>query len=95
MTKITKEQVEHVAELARLSFSEDEIEMFTKQMGDIITYAERLNELNTEDVEPTTHVMDIRNVLREDEVRPSLPREEALKNAPASEDGQVQVPPIL
>ncbi|MBB6450796.1 aspartyl-tRNA(Asn)/glutamyl-tRNA(Gln) amidotransferase subunit C [Geomicrobium halophilum] len=95
MAKITKEEVEHVADLARLKFSEEEKEMFTEQMGKIITYAERLNDLNTEDVEPTTHVMNVHNVLRADEERPSVSREEALKNAPASKDGQVEVPSVL
>ncbi|AXF57544.1 Asp-tRNA(Asn)/Glu-tRNA(Gln) amidotransferase subunit GatC [Salicibibacter kimchii] len=95
MTEITKEQVKHVADLARLTFSDDELETFAKQMGDIIQYAERLNALNTEDVVPTTHVMDVRNVLREDEVRPSLNREDVLKNAPASKDGQFEVPSVL
>lgn len=95
MTEITKEQVKHVADLARLTFSDDELETFAKQMDEVIQYAERLNELETEDVVPTTHVMDVRNVLREDEARPSLDREDVLKNAPASKDGQFEVPSIL
>ncbi|GAJ98387.1 MULTISPECIES: Asp-tRNA(Asn)/Glu-tRNA(Gln) amidotransferase subunit GatC [Geomicrobium] len=95
MSKITKEQVEHVADLARLSFTEAEIEDFTNQMSKVIDYAEVLNELDTENVEPTTHVMDVRNVLREDNVKPSLQREEALKNAPKQKDGQFEVPSVL
>ncbi|GAK10379.1 Asp-tRNA(Asn)/Glu-tRNA(Gln) amidotransferase subunit GatC [Geomicrobium sp. JCM 19038] len=95
MSKITKEQVEHVADLARLSFTEAEIEEFTNQMSKVIDYAEVLNELDTENVEPTTHVMDVRNVLREDNVKPSLQREEALKNAPKQKDGQFEVPSVL
>ncbi|EZH64703.1 glutamyl-tRNA amidotransferase [Bacillaceae bacterium JMAK1] len=95
MSKITKEQVEHVADLARLSFTETEIEDFTNQMSKVIDYAEVLNELDTENVEPTTHVMDVRNVLREDNVKPSLQREEALKNAPKQKDGQFEVPSVL
>nr|WP_239575288.1 Asp-tRNA(Asn)/Glu-tRNA(Gln) amidotransferase subunit GatC [Geomicrobium sediminis] len=95
VSKITKEQVEHVADLARLSFTEAEIEDFTNQMSKVIDYAEVLNELDTENVEPTTHVMDVRNVLREDNVKPSLQREEALKNAPKQKDGQFEVPSVL
>ncbi|QDI92653.1 Asp-tRNA(Asn)/Glu-tRNA(Gln) amidotransferase subunit GatC [Salicibibacter halophilus] len=95
MAEITKEQVKHVADLARLTFSDDELETFAKQMDDVIQYAERLNELDTEDVVPTTHVMDVRNVLREDEARPSMNREDVLKNAPASKDGQFEVPSVL
>ena len=95
MAEITKEQVKHVADLARLTFSDDELVTFAKQMGEVIQYAERLNELDTEDVVPTTHVMDVRNVLREDEARPSMNREDVLKNAPASKDGQFEVPSVL
>lgn len=95
MARITKEQVKHVANLARLSITEEETETFTKQLDAIITFAEQLNELDTEGIEPTTHVLNIRNVVREDEVRPSLQTEEALKNAPDQQDGQVKVPSVL
>ncbi|MBU9722846.1 MULTISPECIES: Asp-tRNA(Asn)/Glu-tRNA(Gln) amidotransferase subunit GatC [Bacillaceae] len=95
MARITKEKVKHVANLARLEFSEDEMDMFTKQLDDIITYAEQLNELDTTNVKPTSHVLDVINVVREDEVRPSLDREDTLKNAPDHEDGQIKVPSVL
>ncbi|MFZ4453494.1 Asp-tRNA(Asn)/Glu-tRNA(Gln) amidotransferase subunit GatC [Salibacterium aidingense] len=95
MERITKEQVRHVAHLARLSVTEEEAATFTEQLDAIIEFAEQLNELETENVEPTTHVLDIHNVLRKDEQRPSLDREEALKNAPDQEDGQVKVPSVL
>lgn len=95
MSRITKEQVEHVAHLARLSFNEQEIEMYTEQLAKIIDFAEQLNELDTEGVEPTTHVLDMSNVLREDVVRESLSREDALKNAPDQQNGQVKVPAVL
>ncbi|RSL33888.1 Asp-tRNA(Asn)/Glu-tRNA(Gln) amidotransferase subunit GatC [Salibacterium salarium] len=95
MERITKDQVRHVAHLARLSVTEDEVDTFTEQLDAIIGFAEQLNELDTENVEATTHVLDIHNVLREDEQRPSLDREEALKNAPDQEDGQVKVPSVL
>ncbi|WP_026701529.1 Asp-tRNA(Asn)/Glu-tRNA(Gln) amidotransferase subunit GatC [Salibacterium aidingense] len=95
MERITKEQVRHVAHLARLSVTEEEAATFTEQLDAIIEFAEQLNELETENVEPTTHVLDIHNVLRKDEQRPSLDREEALKNAPDQEGGQVKVPSVL
>lgn len=95
MAQITKEEVQHVADLARLTFSEKELETFTKQLDDIIGFAEQLNELDTDGVEPTTHVLDIQNVLREDQSREWLTREGALKNAPEQQDGQVKVPSVL
>ncbi|BBN99857.1 Asp-tRNA(Asn)/Glu-tRNA(Gln) amidotransferase subunit GatC [Sporolactobacillus terrae] len=95
MSRIDKDQVKYVANLARLSFTDEEIETFTTQLDDIIGFAEQLNELNTEGIEPTTHVRDMYNVMREDVVEPSLPREEALKNAPEQEDGQIKVPQIM
>lgn len=95
MAKITKEQVEHVAHLARLTFTDEEIDDFTKDLGDIIDFAEQLNELDTEGVEETTHVLDMANVLREDVIRDSLSREAALLNAPDQRDGQVKVPKVL
>ncbi|RXJ02423.1 Asp-tRNA(Asn)/Glu-tRNA(Gln) amidotransferase subunit GatC [Anaerobacillus alkaliphilus] len=95
MARITKDQVKHVAHLARLSVSEEEVELFTEHLDAIIGFAEQLNELDTEGVEPTTHVLDVKNVLREDEVRKSLSREDVLKNAPDHQDGQVKVPSIL
>ncbi|MCO7175406.1 Asp-tRNA(Asn)/Glu-tRNA(Gln) amidotransferase subunit GatC [Sporolactobacillus kofuensis] len=95
MSRIDEEQVKYVANLARLSFNDQEIKTFTTQLDAIIGFAEQLNELDTEGIEPTTHVLDMYNVMREDVVEPSLPREEALKNAPLQEDGQVKVPLIM
>lgn len=95
MARITKDQVKHVANLARLSVTEEDAEMFTQQLDAIINFAEQLNELDTEGVKPTTHVLDIKNVLREDVVKESLPNEDVLKNAPDQQDGQVKVPSIL
>lgn len=95
MARITEEQVKHVAHLARLSITDEEAQTYTKQLDKIITFVEQLNELDTEGIEPTTHVLNIQNVLREDEVRESLSNEEALKNAPDHQDGQVKVPSII
>ncbi|GEM05088.1 aspartyl/glutamyl-tRNA(Asn/Gln) amidotransferase subunit C [Halolactibacillus miurensis] len=95
MTDISKDQVRHVAHLARLAVSEEEVDRMTKQLGDIIHYAELLNELDTTGVEPTTHVLDLKNVMRKDEPRKWITREDALKNAPDQKDGQFKVPTIL
>ncbi|KYD10247.1 Asp-tRNA(Asn)/Glu-tRNA(Gln) amidotransferase subunit GatC [Heyndrickxia sporothermodurans] len=95
MSRISKDQVNHVANLARLEFDEEQTEKFTKQLDDIINLAELLNEVDTTNVEPTSHVLDIRNVLREDKAEPGLPQEEVLKNAPDKKDGQIRVPSII
>ncbi|WP_042357540.1 Asp-tRNA(Asn)/Glu-tRNA(Gln) amidotransferase subunit GatC [Bacillus rubiinfantis] len=95
MSRISTDQVKHVANLARLSISEEEAAKFTKQLDAIITYAEQLNELDTENVKPTFHVLNMKNVLREDNPKPGLPQEEVLKNAPEHENGQFKVPAIL
>lgn len=95
MTRISTEEVKHVANLAKLAITEEEAAVFTKQLDAIITFAEQLNELDTESVEPTSHVLDMKNVLREDVPQQGLPREEVLKNAPEHQDGQIKVPSIL
>jgi len=92
---ITVQDVEHVANLARLELTESEKERLAGQLSAILEYAEKLNELNTEGVEPTSHVLPLYNVMREDEARPSLPVEKALLNAPEEEDGQFKVPAVL
>jgi len=92
---ITVKDVEHVANLARLTLSDEEKEKFTDQLNAILKYAEKLGELDTENVEPTTHVLPIVNVTREDENRPSWPIEKVLQNAPDEEDGQFKVPAVL
>ncbi len=92
---VTIQEVEHVAKLARLELTEAGKERLTEQLNAILKYAEQLNELNTDEVEPTSHVLPLRNVLREDEARPSWPQEEALLNAPEEEDGQFRVPAVL
>lgn len=92
---ITVKDVQHVAKLARLQLSPEEEATFTEQMNAILQYAEKLNELDTEHVKPTTHVLQVSNVMREDVVRESLSQEEALLNAPEDEDGQFKVPAVL
>jgi aspartyl-tRNA(Asn)/glutamyl-tRNA(Gln) amidotransferase subunit C len=92
---ISREQVLHVAKLARLSLTEQEVEQFTKQLNDILAFAEKLNELDTDHVEPTSHVLPISNVLREDEVRASLTQEEVFRNAPDHANGMFRVPAVF
>ncbi|MFC0189978.1 Asp-tRNA(Asn)/Glu-tRNA(Gln) amidotransferase subunit GatC [Fictibacillus aquaticus] len=92
MSRISKEEVKHVANLARLAITEEEAVKLQGELDAIIAFAEELNELDTENVEATTHVLDLKNVLREDKVKESLSREDALKNAPEQQDGQFKVP---
>lgn len=95
MSRITTDEVKHVAHLARLAVTEEDVQKFTGQLDAIITYAEQLNELDTENVDPTSHVLDMKNVMREDISAQGLPREEVLKNAPEHQDGQIKVPSII
>jgi aspartyl-tRNA(Asn)/glutamyl-tRNA(Gln) amidotransferase subunit C len=90
---ITRDQVLHVAKLARLALSEEELARLEGQLGAILEAVSKVSELDLEDVPPTSHPLDIVNVLREDEPRPSLSQEDALRNAPAVEDGAFRVPP--
>lgn len=92
---LTRGQVEHVARLARLAITEEEKDRYTRQLSNILTYIEKLKELDTSKVEPTSHVLPINNIFREDEVRPSLPREEILKNAPDRTEEFFRVPKII
>lgn len=95
VSAISKEEVEHVAKLARLELSEEEKEQFTRQLDSILRFAQKLNEVDTSNVEPTSHVLPLVNVMREDKPHPSLTVEEALKNAAEHQDGQVKVPSVL
>ncbi|KIL36818.1 glutamyl-tRNA amidotransferase [Cohnella kolymensis] len=92
---INLKDVEHVANLARLELTETEKEQFAGQLNAILKYAEKLNELDTDGIEPTSHVMPMANVMREDQVRPSWPIEKVLRNAPDEENGQFKVPAVL
>ncbi len=93
--KITREDVEHVAHLARLALSDREIEEFTGQLDAILAYVDKLNELETDDVEPTAHVIPMGNVIREDAVDDGLAIEDVLGNAPGRQDRFFRVPRIL
>jgi aspartyl-tRNA(Asn)/glutamyl-tRNA(Gln) amidotransferase subunit C len=88
-------EIGHIALLARLELSEEEKELFSRQLGSIIEYIEKLNELDTASVEPTAHVLPLHNVFREDAVQPSLPRDMALQNAPERNEQFYRVPKII
>ncbi len=93
--KLTREQVLHIAELAKLSLTEQETELFAEQLSEILEYAQQLNELDTDAIPPTAQAIYQRNVMRPDEPRPSLTPDEALANAPRRKDGYFQVKAIL
>ena len=93
--KISKEEVEHVALLARLKFSEVEKERFTIQLNSILEYMDTLKELDTTQVEPTFHAVARKNVFRKDQVLPSSPQDLALGNAPDGDRGFFRVPKII
>lgn len=95
MSRITMDEVKYVANLARLAITEEEAETLTNELDAIISFAEQLNELDTENVEPTSHVLDMKNIFREDVAKPGLPVEEVVKNAPDHENGQIKVPAII
>ncbi len=92
---LTIKEVEHVALLARLSLSEEEKQKFAEQLNSILDYADSLNAIPTNGVEPLTHILPIHNVFREDEVKPSMDRRDILANAPLAEDAQYKVPKIM
>ena len=93
--KISKQEVEHVAKLARLELSEQEKDKLTNQLSNILTYVETLNSLDTKGVEPTSHVLDIKNVMRDDVAMQGLTQEQALANAPDKAAGHYKVPKII
>ena len=93
--KLSREQVEHIAELARLALSEEEKALYQEQLSAILEYFGRLQELDTEAIPPTASVLPLSSVMREDEPRPPTPREDILTNAPAAEDGCFEVPAVL
>ena len=93
--KISKQEVEHVAKLARLELSEQEKEKLTDQLSSILTYVETLNSLDTKGVDPTSHILDLKNVMRDDVSVSGLTQEQALANAPDKAAGHYKVPKII
>lgn len=92
---LSRDEVIHVAKLALLELSNDEIDRFTVQLGDVIATAESMNQFDLDGVEPTHHPLGLTNVTRPDEVTPSLDRQEVLEQAPDVEDFRFKVPPAL
>lgn len=91
---ITKDDVKHVAKLARLELTEEETEKYSEQLGNILKYVEQMNEVDTTGIEPMPHAVPVTNVMREDEVKYEQTKEELMKNAPYEEDGFFRVPKI-
>ncbi len=95
MASISRDEVAHLARLARLAVTDDELDVFAGQLDVILGAVARVGEVAADDIPPTSHAVPLTNVLRPDELRPSLPREEVLAAAPAAEDGRFRVPRIL
>ncbi|NLI93462.1 MAG: Asp-tRNA(Asn)/Glu-tRNA(Gln) amidotransferase subunit GatC [Peptococcaceae bacterium] len=93
--KISRKEVEHVALLARLKLTEEEMNQYTEQLNSILEHAAMLDQIDTAGVSPTAHAVQLYNVLRDDEVKPSMDQEKVLKNAPDAEDGFFRVPRIV
>ena len=92
---LSRDDVAKVALLARLQFSDEELDTMTKQLGQIVEYIDQLSELNTDGVQPMAHAADITNVFADDVLHASLPRERALQNAPKHDGEYYRVPPVL
>jgi aspartyl-tRNA(Asn)/glutamyl-tRNA(Gln) amidotransferase subunit C len=93
--RITRDEVAHVADLARLKLDDDELDLFTDQLAAVLEHAQDVEALDVDDIEPTSHPYPLANVLRDDEVRPTLDRAEVLAQAPDVEDDRFKVPPVL
>lgn len=93
--KLSRETVEHIADLAKLDLSGDEIVAYRAQLSAILEHFEHLRELDTQDIPPTATVLPLRSVTRDDELETPLPQDEALENAPETEDGCFKVPSAL
>ena len=93
--KLDRDAVLHIARLARVHLTDEEVETYAAQLGDIIGHFDVLNRIDTEGVEPTAHTLPLRNVMAEDVARPSLPQDEVLAMAPNTEDGYLRVRAVL
>jgi len=92
---VTKKEVEHIAELARLKFSDEELENYTEELNQILAYVEKLNELDTENVEPLSYPIENESTLRNDETKECVSQKEALKNAACKDDKFFKVPKVI
>ncbi len=94
MSKITKEEVLHIAKLAEIDFKEDELDTITQQLDKILSHVAKISEVDTSDINPTSHTLEIKNVFRKDIIKESLKKEDALKNAPQQLENGFLVPKI-
>ena len=92
---VSKEEVLHIANLSKLYVSDDKLEKYTKDLSNVVDLANSLEKVSVEGINPTNHILDIKNVFRKDEVESSCSREEILKNAPESQGGCVSVPKVM
>lgn len=92
---ISRDEVQHVAQLARLDFTEDEEEQMAEEMSQILDYVDKLDELDTSGVPPMSHVLDVTNVFRKDEIESRIDQEQALEPAPERDGGYFQVPKVV
>lgn len=93
--KISPDDVKYIAHLARLELKEEELEEFSHQLGRIITYVEKINELKTDDIPPTSHVLTLQNVMREDKIESSFKQVDVLANAPSVDGDYFKVPRVI
>lgn len=92
---VSKDEVRHIANLSRLIFNDEELEKYTEDLSNIVDFANALKEVNVDGVKPTAHIVDVKNVFREDISYPSYDREEILSNAPTKDGGCVSVPKVV
>ena len=95
MPKLTLAEVQHIAELAKLALTEEEIERYASDLSAILDYAQQLQDVDTDHIHPTASVLPLRNIMRPDEARPGLDPDDALANAPAQQDGYFKVHAVL
>jgi aspartyl-tRNA(Asn)/glutamyl-tRNA(Gln) amidotransferase subunit C len=95
VARLTRQDAAYVARLARIELSDEELDCYAAQLADVLEHAAAIAALDTDGIEATAHPLPLRNVMRPDEARPSLPRDEVLAQAPAVEGGRFRVPPIL
>lgn len=95
MARVTREEVQHIANLARLEINDEETAEMQESLESILNFANQIDSADTDDIEPTYHVLDLQNVLRDDKAEEGIPQELALKNAKETEDGQFKVPSVM
>ena len=92
---VSKDDVKHIADLSRLYLTDEELEKYTRDLSNIVNFANELSNVDVSDITPTAHILDIKNVFRKDEVGPSFDREDILKNAPSKDAGCISVPKVM